>query len=721
MHSRRSFFMHGGSVVGAVLVVALLSAAAVMIDSSSLAVYESQFAAGGVPGLQTVEPGSQTIGSPATQTLTPSTTTETPAAGTQTTMCASGFDYAVYEESGKTAVACRATIGKCSATPQITVAGQKNPVPCPTPIAKYADKIPLTVATDKAGSRQCGTEWRCKYYHCSPTYKEGCRLMGDAGVGEEIGSKKTLQTAAAKLPGSAGSNAIFGEDGEKEMERISTGEPGFAEALRGTYDSDIKAQQDAIARDEAALRAAQEKEANLRRLAELGQCQSTCQTQLNEASQEVKEIQNRLTRSQEELDRLTAEQSKLEPPSISEKPEIYNCPGGPGCPGGQWNPETRRLENPDGTPVQAMYCVVSCRPLIVHPNRYDASCINHPQNVTGAFLCRNSGDPSDPYSTFGGGSGSGYGAYGAYGARPSGGQPGCNSNQGMGGGGGIFGTIISLVMRGIGGNNNSGCNGSDAPTPSCTITATPRTVGKGQAVTLSWQSERAFSATLSSSGSVAPSGSMTVNPQTTTTYTLQVNGYIENRTGQQLRGQCSTQVIVDGEGGGNGAPKAEISCRPEVADVGMSIAVSFACANSSVSAGNGFSTNNQLSGSATPVIAEPTIGTSNAIFGVTCSKEGKTDTAQCTVAINKTSMVLIANPKNVESGRQANIGWITSGMQECTISSPTLSDFTSENAGNTATSGVAKTPALADDAEFELSCTTKSGVVKTAKTTVEVD
>lgn len=290
------------------------------------------------------------------------------------------------------------------------------------------------------------------------------------------------------------------------------------------------------------------------------------------------------------------------------------------------------------------------------------------------------------------------------------------------GGGGIFGTIISLVMRGIGGNNNNGCNnGSDAPTPSCTITATPRTVGKGQAVTLSWQSDRAFSASLSSSGSVAPSGSMTVNPQTTTTYTLQVNGYIDNRTGQQLRGQCSTQVIVDGEGGGTGAPKAEISCRPEVADVGMSIAVSFACANSSVSAGNGFSTNNQMSGSATPTIGEPTIGTANAIFGITCSKEGKTDTAQCTVAINKTSMVLIANPKNVESGKQANIGWITGGMQECAVSSPTLSDFTSENAGNTATSGVAKTPPLTEDAEFELTCTTKSGVVKTAKTTVEVD
>lgn len=296
-------------------------------------------------------------------------------------------------------------------------------------------------------------------------------------------------------------------------------------------------------------------------------------------------------------------------------------------------------------------------------------------------------------------------------------QQQCNSQQG-----GLFGTVLSLFMK-----NKSGCgtngDGSDsnAPTPTCQITASPQNISAGgQSVKLSWQSSRAVQASLSSAGTVATNGSMTVTPQTTTTYTLNLSGARNSQTGQQLRGDCSVQVVVGGQGGGDGAPKAEISCRPQEADVGMSIAVSYACHNSATSGGSGFSTNNQLSGSATPTVEAPTLGSDSVIYGLTCSKEGKTDSAQCVVKINPTSIVLIANPKDVASGEEANIGWITNGMESCTISSPTLASFTSENAGNTSPSGVAKTPALTEDTTFVLTCTTKSGGTKTAETTVNV-
>ncbi|OGG58566.1 hypothetical protein A2765_02470 [Candidatus Kaiserbacteria bacterium RIFCSPHIGHO2_01_FULL_56_24] len=313
----------------------------------------------------------------------------------------------------------------------------------------------------------------------------------------------------------------------------------------------------------------------------------------------------------------------------------------------------------------------------------------------------------------------GAGAYGGYGAYPSGGNQPCGAQQQQGG---LIGTIISLFKK-SNASNGSGCvNG--VPVPSCTLTASPTNIAAGgQSVQLSWQSQNAYSATLSNTGSVAVQGSTTVTPQTTTTYTLSLGGYVDNQTGRQLQGQCATQVTVGGTGGDSsgGTPKAQISCQPQTADVGMSVALSFACQNSLASSGTGFSTGNQMSGSATPVITAPTIGSDTVTYGLTCSNQGKTDTAQCTVQINKVSIVLIANPKNVKAGGEANIGWITSGMDSCVISSPTLAGFTAENANNTDVSGVAKTPQLSQDAAFLLSCTTKAGGTKTASTTVQVN
>ncbi len=317
----------------------------------------------------------------------------------------------------------------------------------------------------------------------------------------------------------------------------------------------------------------------------------------------------------------------------------------------------------------------------------------------------------------------GYGSAGARGGYPGGGQSSrCGGQQpNFGGGlGGIITGVISLFSR----NNNSGdCTADGVPKPRCTLTASPKNISKpGEQVTLSWQSDDAFAATLSNRGSVGVNGSEVVQPQQTTTYMLSLQGYKNTQTGQVLSGQCSTQVTVGGTTTPTGNdPKAQISCSPQSADVGMSVAVSFSCLNSNTSSGSGFSTNNQLSGSATPVVTAPTIGSNSVTYGVTCSKEGKTDSAQCTVEVNKTSIVLVANPKNVERREESNIGWVTAGMQSCTISSPQLSDFTNNNTGNTSTSGVVRTPPLTNDATFVLTCTSRSGATKTAETKVEVE
>lgn len=364
-----------------------------------------------------------------------------------------------------------------------------------------------------------------------------------------------------------------------------------------------------------------------------------------------------------------------------------------------------------------------------------------------------SGNPPPKGDTFGGGGGG-----------DGGGTGGGSGGGSSGGGSGGFNPSSLMPLL------NSLLNNFLQKAPTCTIKASPTNVEAGKPVTLTWTSENAQSAYLSASGQVGPAGSLTVNPQQTTTYTMQVVGYPQQQQQQQAnpyaganpygqqqgqyvwnpqlgayvyqqapaanpygspygqqggapqQGQCQAQVTVgaQGSGGGSDKAKAQISCQPKIADVGMQVAISYACQNSNTSKGEGFSTDNQLSGSATAQVASPSVGSTSVTYGITCSKEGQTDSAQCTVNVNKPSIVLVANPKNIAPSATSNIGWVTGAMESCVISSPTLAQFTSENKNNTSASGVAKTPPLTQNTKFVLTCTTKAGGTKTAETTVEV-
>ncbi len=87
---------------------------------------------------------------------------------------------------------------------------------------------------------------------------------------------------------------------------------------------------------------------------------------------------------------------------------------------------------------------------------------------------------------------------------------------------------------------------------------------------------------------------------------------------------------------------------------------------------------------------------------------------------------MVANPKEIAVNATSTIGWVTKGMQTCTISSPDapagspLEDFNDENKDITNVSGIAITPPLTEDTEFALSCTTKSGQIKSATVKVRV-
>lgn len=334
-----------------------------------------------------------------------------------------------------------------------------------------------------------------------------------------------------------------------------------------------------------------------------------------------------------------------------------------------------------------------------------------------------------------------------------GGNPGGNPSNSSGFNPQALNSLMGLAKAALGlfGGTN----------PSCTLRASPSTISQpGQPVTLSWTTQNAQSAYLSASGQVGPTGQITVNPQQTTTYTMQVVGYPQQQpqynayaqqqgqymwnpflnayvyqqapqqpyefAGQQAgppkQGQCQVQVTVGQSTGEDGdAPKAQISCQPKIADVGMAISISYACQRAHASKGEGFSTDNKLSGSAQAQVVSPGPGSTTVAYGVTCSKDGVTDSAQCTINVNKPSIVLVANPKDVEEGGRANIGWVTGAMERCVISSSDVPEFTEANKNNTSTAGSAKTPPLTRDARFVLTCTTKAGGTNTAETTVDVE
>ncbi len=167
------------------------------------------------------------------------------------------------------------------------------------------------------------------------------------------------------------------------------------------------------------------------------------------------------------------------------------------------------------------------------------------------------------------------------------------------------------------------------------------------------------------------------------------------------------------------APTAQISCQPLLADAGMSVVITHACSGGT-SVGSGFSTGGKLSGATSTVLATPQPGQNNVTFGLTCTNQGVSANASCNVQVAKPGIVLVANPQTVAANEVSVIGWVTAGMQKCTISSPDQADFTERNASRTSVSGVASTSPITVETDILLKCTTIGGNTREATTTISI-
>jgi hypothetical protein len=231
------------------------------------------------------------------------------------------------------------------------------------------------------------------------------------------------------------------------------------------------------------------------------------------------------------------------------------------------------------------------------------------------------------------------------------------------------------------------------------------------------------------------SRSCAMSPQQQSPYGTGTNGQACSQPPQQPNpSQCSSgqwkPISASGNGcttgyqcvpnGGN-APTAQLSCQPKIADSGQAVSISYACANATGSTGTGFSTNGALSGSLTVDAPTPPAGQNTVTYTLTCLNQGVTSSAQCQVQLGKPGIVLVTNPKAVHGGETSLIGWISSGMQSCVISSPDQSDFTQRNANNTNPNGAATSSPITGTTRFQLDCTTLGGVTKQATTTVTMN
>ena len=161
-------------------------------------------------------------------------------------------------------------------------------------------------------------------------------------------------------------------------------------------------------------------------------------------------------------------------------------------------------------------------------------------------------------------------------------------------------------------------------------------------------------------------------------------------------------------------PTATLSCQPQTANVGMSISISYSCGNATGSSGTGFSTSNQLSGSATATVTTPASGATSINYALTCTNQSQTASAQCAVQVTQPSIVIIANPNSIAVGASSTVGWVTTGMQSCVISSPDNDAFTSANANNLSINGVVQTPVLTTPMTAVLTCQSTTGTTMQA-------
>ena len=191
----------------------------------------------------------------------------------------------------------------------------------------------------------------------------------------------------------------------------------------------------------------------------------------------------------------------------------------------------------------------------------------------------------------------------------------------------------------------------NGPAPTTSLSASPTTITNGNSTTLTWSSTDATSCT---SGGFATggatSGSATVSPSTTTTYTVSCTGSGGTTSGTQT-------VTVNPAA----TPTASLSASPTSVGSGGASTLTWSSANASSCTGSGFATGNATSGSVT---VNPL---STTAYSISCTGAGGTANSSATVTVVPAATAsLTASPTSVTSGGSSTLTWSSTNATSCT-------------------------------------------------------
>jgi hypothetical protein len=221
--------------------------------------------------------------------------------------------------------------------------------------------------------------------------------------------------------------------------------------------------------------------------------------------------------------------------------------------------------------------------------------------------------------------------------------------------------VFRLTVTDSGGLSSSATTRVSTTSQGATIVrfdATPNSISTGQSATLTWIVQGATSVSINNGiGNVAASGSTTVSPTTTTTYTLTAVGPSGNVT--------ANAVVTVGAAGSGNPQIIRFEANPLTIQPGQQTTLSWATngANTVTISGVGSVTPN---GSTT---VSPTQTTTYTLTAT--SADGKSVTSPITVTVATGTVpqvvVFVATPQNIDAGSSTKLCWQVNGATNIKI------------------------------------------------------
>ena len=214
-------------------------------------------------------------------------------------------------------------------------------------------------------------------------------------------------------------------------------------------------------------------------------------------------------------------------------------------------------------------------------------------------------------------------------------------------------TTYSITCTGPGGQGSASVIITIvAPTPpTATLSANPTTINSGQSSALSWSSTDATSCAGSNFTPTGTTGSASVSPNQTTTYSIVC-------TGRGGSANASTTVTVNAPT----PPTATIAANPASVTTGQSSTLTWSSTNATSCSGTNFSPNG-TSGTAS---VSPTQTTT---YTLTCTGAGGLGSASTSVTFvppAATTATISANPSTINSGQTSTLTWSSTNATVCT-------------------------------------------------------